>query len=313
MEHVNRPPADRLRALIDTVVDSLDEPLKGADLARRVYLSRFHFNRLFKAAVRETPGAFRQRLLLERAGYQLRGTGNAVTEIALDAGYSSPEAFTRAFRRAFGLAPSEFRGSARPDFQLPTRNGVHFHPPCGLLVAAAQHKRRTAMDLIDRLLEHDLWLNRRLLARAGELPDTQLDAPLALDHKLLPFEAHEPTVRAMLDRLVFTKETWTAAIAGRPSPTDQDRSLDGLRRRLDASGPEFVRIVRGVRDRGQWDSAFIDALCDPPESFTFGGMVAHVLTFSAYRRQQLLIALGQQGIQGLGIGDPIEWERALAS
>jgi hypothetical protein len=32
---------------------------------------------------------------------------------------------------------------------------------------------------------------------------------------------------------------------------------------------------------GAWDAAFVDALCEPPESFTFGAAVAHVLTWSA--------------------------------
>ena len=308
MEFVTSHRADRLRSLIDVVIASLDEPVAGADLARRANLSRFHFDRLFKAAVRESPVAFRQRLLLERAAYQLRDTKAKITEIGLDAGYGSLEAFSRAFRRAFDCAPTGFRAAGDADFRLSDRNGVHFHPPAGLLLAVPRGNRRTAMDLVDRLLEHDLWLSERMLDRAGELSDAQLDSPLALGHSPQPYEAAEPTVRSMLDRLIFTKETWTAAIAGRPSPTDGDRSLVGLRRRLESSGPEFVRVARQVRDRREWDNAFVDAFCEPPESFTFGGMIAHVLTFSAYRRQQLLIALGHLGIDGLGIGDPIQWE-----
>jgi AraC family transcriptional regulator len=62
---------DRLREILDLVERSLDEPdTTGADLAKRAFLSRFHFDRLLSGALGEPPGAFRRRLLLERAAYQ---------------------------------------------------------------------------------------------------------------------------------------------------------------------------------------------------------------------------------------------------
>ena len=48
-------------------------------------------------------------------------------------------------------------------------------------------------------------------------------------------------------------------------------------------------------------------LCDPPEVFTYGGMVAHVLTFAAYRRTLAVQALDAAGISDLGWGDPMRW------
>jgi transcriptional regulator GlxA family with amidase domain len=57
---------DRLRTLIDVLVDSLGEPARGDELARRAYLSRFHFDRLVAAGLGEAPGEFRG-LVLERA------------------------------------------------------------------------------------------------------------------------------------------------------------------------------------------------------------------------------------------------------
>jgi AraC-like DNA-binding protein len=296
---------DRLRSFVDLLLESLDGP-GGGEIARRAYLSRFHFDRLVSAALRESPAAFRRRLLLERAAFQLAGAGS-VTEIAFDAGYGSLEAFTRAFARAFGLAPSRFRDSGRRDFRLPAPNGVHFHPPAGLLVPGRTTRRRP-MDLTDRMIEHDLWLTRRLLDGATRLPDSALDEPVPVEPETDNFAEAEPTIRSMLARLVWTKEMWASAIAGRPMPENGGASLAELSERLERSGAEFAELVRGIRDRGSWDDAFVDALCDPPESFTFGGMVAHVLTRSAYRRHVLLAALRERGAD-VGTGDPIEWER----
>src|SRR5918996_1409154 len=101
--------ADRLRDLIDLVLDSLDEP--GADgraLAQRAHFSRDHLDRLLAAATGESPVALRRRLLLERAAWQLRTGAATAGAAATAAGYGSPEAFSRAFARAYGLPPGEF-------------------------------------------------------------------------------------------------------------------------------------------------------------------------------------------------------------
>jgi len=58
---------------------------------------------------------------------------------------------------------------------------------------------------------------------------------------------------------------------------------------------------------GRLDETFVDALCEPAEVFTYGGMIAHVLTFAAHRRTLVVLALGQAGIEDLGWGDPMKW------
>jgi hypothetical protein len=156
------------------------------------------------------------------------------------------------------------------------------------------------MDLTDRLLEHDLWLTGRLLDAADGLPAEQLGEPLGTE---------EETIGSMLERLVWTKEMWNAAVEGRPMPERREGSPDCLRKRLGEAGPAFLEIVRDVRARGAWDTAFVDATCEPPESFTYGGMVAHVLTNSAHRRNIVLEALQRHGID-VEHSDPLGWERA---
>lgn len=307
---MTEPTPDRLRGFIDLLIESLDDPADGAEIARRAFLSRFHFDRLVGAALGETPGAFRRRLLLERAGYVLSHDNEAVTQVAIDAGYASLEAFERAFRRSFGMTPSAFRTDPGT-FRLPSPNGIHFHPPGGVLVPGPT-ERSMSMDLIDRMLEHDLWLSRRILERASTLSDDDLDRNVRGDREPQPFESEQPTIRGMLDRLVFTREVWTAGIAGRPDPLPgRDTTIEGLQQRLDVSAVEFTDVVRGIRDRGEWDTAFVNALRSPPQSFTFGGMVLHVLTFQACRRSELIQAMREVGIDDLGYGDPIEWERAV--
>jgi len=124
---MERATPDRLRRLIDTILAALDERIEGDALAKRAYLSRFHFDRLVTRGLGEAPATFRRRLLLERAAWRLLQSIN-VTDAGLDAGYGSTEAFSRAFTRAYGLAPSRF-AIDRPGFRLSAPNGIHFHPP----------------------------------------------------------------------------------------------------------------------------------------------------------------------------------------
>lgn len=188
---------DRLRALIDVLVESVDDPAQGEALAQRAHFSRFHFDRLVRAATGESPAAFRRRLLLERAAYEL-GHGESVVGAAAQAGYTSGEAFSRAFRRAYGVPPTRHVG----DFRLPAPNGVHFHPPGGLLVPADE--RRHPMDLAERMVAHDNRLAAELIDVAAQLDDAALDEPNRVEPPTDAFHDEEPSIRSMLNRLVFT-------------------------------------------------------------------------------------------------------------
>jgi hypothetical protein len=158
------------------------------------------------------------------------------------------------------------------------------------------------------MVEHDNWLTQRLLEDAARLPDSALDDPVPLNPPTEAFAEEAPSIRSMLNRLVFTKEMWTAAITGRAFEEATDRSLAGMQQRLAGAGREFVELVGDIERRDAWDTAFVDATCDPPESFTFGGAVSHVLSWDAHPRQIVVGALRTRGVEAVS-PDPISWER----
>jgi AraC family transcriptional regulator len=100
---------ERVLAALVHVQDHLDDPLTFENLAHLTATAPHHFHRLFRALVGEAPAEHIRRLRLERAAHRLKVGSTPIVEVALEAGYGSHEAFTRAFTRTFGTSPSEFR------------------------------------------------------------------------------------------------------------------------------------------------------------------------------------------------------------
>jgi AraC family transcriptional regulator len=299
--------------LSGVILDSLEGDTNPStnDLARSAYQSRTQFHRLFRALIDETPAAMRRRLLLERAAFQLSHTSKAVTDIALDANYGSLEAFTRAFRKAFHTSPSLYRRMGVTHIHLPSLNGIHFFAP------GSDTKGAIDMDLFDRFAGNDSWHTRKLLQYASNLSDEQLDRQLDAVVELLPWRESSKSLRQLLENIIFTKEVWAAALAGHDMPNLngsplEERSPAAMLKRLEKTDRELHEMFDGIRKRGAWDDTFVDALCEPAETFTFGGVFAHIMTFNAHRRLMALDALRQLGVTTEGYGDPMEYEEAVA-
>lgn len=308
MNKANGPDtADRLSSI---VANSLDMQTKTQDLARQAYQSRTQFHRLFRTMIEETPAAMRRRLLLERAAYQLAHSETSVTDVALDAGFGSLEAFSRAFRKSFRISPSRYRRMRDPHFHLPASNKIHFFAP------GSPSKGGRDMDLFDRFAGNDSWHTRRLLEYASALTDEQLDRPIPSVVELLPWRESNKTLRQLFENIIFTKEVWTAALSGAQmdmnGPPPSQRSPQAMLQRLEKTDAELHRIFADVRNRSAWDDTFVDALCEPAETFTFGGVFAHIMTFNAHRRLMALDALRQLGVETQGFGDPMEYEESVA-
>ena len=174
------------------------------------------------------------------------------------------------------------------------------------------------MDLYDIFAGSESFHTRRLLEYARALTADQLDAPLHNKAHVFPWDSPAQSLRDLLRRLVQTKEIWTAALNGgslpdiNAEPPDQGTPA-ALLARLEKTDTEFSRILRDVRDRNAWGDTFVDALCEPPETFTFGGMFAHVITFNTYQRLLALDALRRMGVKVEGFGCPSEYEASLAA
>ena len=162
------------------------------------------------------------------------------------------------------------------------------------------------MDLVVRMVEHHVWLVGELVDRAARLDDAVLDRPLATANLDVD---DDPTLRSLLSRLVGQMDMWNHAIALQDYDwsVEQHERVPDMRRRLDAAGPAFLDQVRRTTAEGLLDDTFVSLQDTPAKVYTYGGLIAHVLTFAAYRRTLVVGALATAGIDDLHFGDPREW------
>ena len=120
--------AERIIRVLVHIQQNLDDALPLEDLAAIAHFSPFHFHRVFTGMVGESVKQYVRRLRLERAAMRLKHGERPVTSIAFEAGYETHEAFTRAFRSAFGRSPSEFRAAGGAPERIDSPAGPHTPP-----------------------------------------------------------------------------------------------------------------------------------------------------------------------------------------
>ncbi|UUU29251.1 GlxA family transcriptional regulator [Streptomyces sp. CA-210063] len=103
-----------LREVQQWVTEHPGDDLSVESLAARARLSPRHFARAFQAETGMTPGRYVDRVRLEHARRLLEDTSDGVEEISRTCGYGTSEAMRRAFVKALGTAPAEYRRRFRP-------------------------------------------------------------------------------------------------------------------------------------------------------------------------------------------------------
>jgi AraC family transcriptional regulator len=294
---------DRLRELLDAVVDA--ENTDVGDMARSSYASEFHFSREVRRLTGESPAALRRRIMLERAAWRLH-RGESVSAVAADEGWSSAEVFSRAFSRTFGVPPSR---AADVEFRLAAPNGLHFHPPSSLWLDSDGDSKEP--DISQLMVAHDVADTTYLINQATQLSEEQWAQEISPDQVILDWDGPEPSIGAVLGAIVWTKQVWLATIEGRDFPSreaTQSTDAQQLAEHHDELGKRWTTMVSEYTEAGRLGDTVIDALCDPPESFQLYGIVAHVLTYSAHRRELARAMLARHGVSTRR-GDPLDWMR----
>ena len=155
------------------------------------------------------------------------------------------------------------------------------------------------MDLLDRLLEHDLWTTRQLLLACQSLPDELLDKEFDIDHI---------TLRETFLHMIANMEVWTDLLYERKVDYKTGSTIPELLERLNRAGKDFADFSRKIAREGRYDDFFVDTLDKPPKKKTYGGAIGHVLTHDMHHRAQIMFLMEKVGLKDHIEGDLLSWE-----
>ena len=111
----------RLKRVTDHIHAHLDEELDLDRLAEIACMSAYHWHRIYRAVLGETPAMTVKRLRLHRAAGELVNTARPIAAIARACGYPNLQSFTRIFRADYGMPPAAYRREGKYVARLPTQ------------------------------------------------------------------------------------------------------------------------------------------------------------------------------------------------
>lgn len=94
---------------IDFIEQHLYEKVSVHQVAAASHYSTYHFSRIFKALVGDTPKEYLRKRRLTVAAKRLLSEDLGILALALDCQFDSQEAFTRAFKDLFNITPAQYR------------------------------------------------------------------------------------------------------------------------------------------------------------------------------------------------------------
>jgi transcriptional regulator GlxA family with amidase domain len=99
-----------LAGAVEIMRTTIDAPVPPPEIADRLGITTRQLERLFRANLGATPQQHYREMRLERARSLLLQTEMSIIEVAVATGFGSAGHFTRTYRQAYGVTPTEQRG-----------------------------------------------------------------------------------------------------------------------------------------------------------------------------------------------------------
>jgi AraC family transcriptional regulator len=160
---------ERINKVVKYIEQSIDREMSLDELAGLACFSPFHFQRVFKEVMDETPKQFIKRLRLEEAARIFAlNPRQKILEVAIKTGYQSLEAFSRAFKDYYSISPDHFRNSTEIEhikfIQNPYRQKAFASVP-KLEVSFASHRiefETLKIGIVKRPLQRCVYIKTTL-------------------------------------------------------------------------------------------------------------------------------------------------------
>jgi AraC family transcriptional regulator len=214
---------DRLNQAMEYIEDRLDQRIEAADVARTALTSEYHLRRLFSALAGMPLSEYIRRRRLTIAGAEVLAGDRTLLEIAVRYGYTSGEAFARAFRAMHGVGPGEARrtGAAlesqpRLSFRLTVEGSSSMRYR---IVEKDEFRvvgRKVRVPLVHEgmnpaIADFIRGLGQETLRRVEELSDQEPQGILGVSDNLDPSRAEGTEL-----------DYWHGVVSGAPVPDDME-------------------------------------------------------------------------------------------
>lgn len=120
----------RINKVFQYIDENLDSDLSLDTISKIALFSPFHFHRIFKTITDETLNEYVTRRRIEKSVLDLMHKKIGISEISTKCGFNDSSSFTRAFKKFYGVSPTEFRKQNPNKFskirQLESKNGQEY-------------------------------------------------------------------------------------------------------------------------------------------------------------------------------------------
>ncbi|MDQ7095031.1 AraC family transcriptional regulator [Desulfosporosinus sp. PR] len=187
---------NRFNSAIDYVENNLDNEIDYSHVAKIACCSEFHFSRMFSSLANVSLSEYVRRRRLTLAAFEIQKSDVKIIDVSIKYGYSSPDAFTRAFRQLHGVTPvavrknsAQLKAYARMSFQITIKGASEMdyrieNIDCSLRCAVKRETVKTA-DAFKTIPQ--LWANaqssgllQKLIDMSWENPKCQLEGLLGI-------------------------------------------------------------------------------------------------------------------------------------
>jgi AraC family transcriptional regulator len=190
----------RLTRVTDHIHAHLDDELDLDRLAEIACMSAYHWHRIYRAVLGETPAMTVKRLRLHRAAGDLIATKKPIGEIAKACGYPNLQSFTRIFRADYGMPPAAYRKQGKHFARLiPPTSGDHIM--YDVAIKTLPGKQAVGLDHSGSYMEINKAFTELFskIASAGQLADVREMFGLYLDDpETVPVDALRSVACAVL-------------------------------------------------------------------------------------------------------------------
>lgn len=101
-----------MRQAIDYMEEHMLDGIGYEDVAKHLYMSNYHFHRLFSMLTGMSPREYMRNRRLSMAAQELSVSDARIIDLALKYGYETPDGFTKAFTRFHGITPNQVKNQA---------------------------------------------------------------------------------------------------------------------------------------------------------------------------------------------------------